>query len=109
MTIWQKSRYILAIIAQGIGLMWLMIAVYFVATFYVETENPLRHEYWFGVWIGVIYSTGFSLTSALLAATVKASIPKMAFRLLTVPALIIGLSLLALYLGSMVYELADKT
>lgn len=109
MTLWQKSRYVFAIIAQGVGLVWLMMAIYFIAKYYRDTENPLRHEYWFAVWIGIIYSTGFCLSSALLAGTVKNAIPRVAFRLLTVPSLIIGLSLLIIYLGSMAYEIVVRT
>ncbi|OAI16924.1 hypothetical protein A1359_06950 [Methylomonas lenta] len=109
MTLWQKSRYVFAIIAQGVGIVWLMMAIYFIAKYYRDTENPLRHEYWFAVWIGIIYSTGFCLSSALLAVTVKNAIPRVAFRLLTVPALIIGLLLLIIYLGSMAYGIMVRT
>lgn len=109
MSIWQRLRYILAIIAQVVSMLWLLMAVYFIVKYYIDVENDLRHEYWFAVWLGIIYSTGFSLGSALLASTVKAAVPKMAFRLLTFPALIIGLSLLVLFFGSVAYELASRT
>ncbi|MBK7000428.1 MAG: hypothetical protein IPH35_10785 [Rhodoferax sp.] len=109
MSLGQKCRYFFAIITQGIGFIWLVIAIYFTAKYYLDSENPIRHEYWFAVWIGIIYSTGFCLSSALFAGTVKNVIPRVAFRFLTVPSLIIGLLLLIIYLGSMAYEIVVST
>jgi hypothetical protein len=109
MTIWQIIRYTFAIIAQAVATLYLSLSVYFLAGYYIDTDNHLRHEYLIGVWVGLLQATGFSLGSALLASSVKTAISRRTFRILTVPALIIGIVFLTLYFGSLVYDLSTRT
>lgn len=109
MSVWQIIRYMLAIAAQSVGALYLALAVWFAASYYVDSENHLRHEYMIGVWVGLMQSAGFSLGSALLASTLKGAITKRAFRVLTAPALVIGTGFLILYFGSLAYDLASRT
>ena len=109
MNAFQRILFLLSVIAQVIGLAWLLIAVYFIGMYYIDTENQLRHEYLIGMWLGFLYATAFSIVGALLAVTVKNKISKRAFRLLGIPALIIGSAFLVVYLGSIAYDMASRT
>ncbi len=85
------------------------MAAYFLAMYYVDTENNLRHEYLIGVSLGFLYATGFTIGSAVLAVSVKKHLSKIVFRILSMPALIIGSAFLIIYLGSIAYDLATRT
>ncbi len=108
-SVFQRIRLLLAVLAQIIALGWLIIAMYFTGRYYIETGNPLRHELIIGIWLGFLYAVGFSIGSTLLAATVKGNISKIAFRLLSVPALIMGSTFLVVYFVSIAYDLASRT
>jgi len=109
MSVGQNIRYILAIIFQVIASLYLLLAIIFSVSYYIDSENTLRHEYMIGVWTGLLMATGFSLGSALIASTLKKVISKRAFQLLTFPALLIGGSFLMLYFGSIAYDLSTRS
>ena len=109
MSIFHKVQFSFAVIAQGIGAIFLVMAAYYTAIYLTDTENHLRHEYLMGTWLGLLYATGFSLGSAVLAVSVKNEISKPAFRVLSIPALVLGLGFLVIYLGSLAYDLASRT
>ena len=109
MSAFQRIRFSVSVLAQVIALAWLLLSAYFIAMYYMDIENHLRHEYLMGMWIGFLYATGFSLGSALLAVTVKNNISKLAFRLLSIPALVVGAAFLAVYFGSIAYDLSSRT
>jgi hypothetical protein len=109
MSHFQRIRFSLSVLAQVIALAWLLLSGYFIAMYYTDIENDLRHEYLMGMWIGFLYAAGFSLGSALMAVTVKNNISKLAFRLLSIPALVVGTAFLAVYFGSIAYDLASRT
>lgn len=109
MSIFQKARFSFAVISQGIGAIFLVMAAYYTVMYFTDTENHLRHEYLMGTWLGLLYATGFSLSSALLAVSVKNEISKPAFQALSIPALVLGLGFLVIYLGSLAYDLVSRT
>lgn len=109
MSIFQRIRFSLSVIAQVIALAWMLLALYFIGKYYLELENPLRHEYLMGMWLGFLYAVGFSIGSAVFAVTVKHNISRLSFRLLSVPALVSGTVFLAIYFWSIAYDLASRT
>ena len=109
MSTFQRIRFYLSILSQVIGLAWLLLAMYFIGMYYYEVENPLRHEYLMGMWLGFTYAAGFSMGSALLAVTIKKYLSKRTFRQLSISALISGSAFLAVYFGSIAYDLASRT
>jgi uncharacterized transporter YbjL len=109
MSVFQRLRFSLSVLSQVIALAWLILAMYFIGKYYMEFDNPLRHEYLMGMWLGFVYAVGFSIGSALLAVTVKANIPMLSFRLLSFPALISGIAFLAVYFWSIAHDLASRT
>ena len=109
MSIWQITRYSLAIFLQVTGALFLVMAIYFTACYYIDVESNLRHECIFGALIGLMYATGFSIGSALLASTVKSTLSKREFKALTIPALILGIVFLLIYFGDLAYDLISST
>lgn len=109
MSVFQRLRFSLSVIAQVIALAWLLLAMYFIVKYYMELENPYRHEYLMGMWLGFLYAVGFSIGGSLLAVTVKNNISKLSFRLLSVPALISGIVFLVVCFWSIAYDLAPRT
>ena len=109
MGFWKKLRYVAAIIAQIVSGLFLIMSGVFLANYYMDFENHLRHEYMIGVWVGIMYAVGFSIGSALLASTVKQEISKISFKVLTIPALVIGLGFLLLYFVTIAYDVASRT
>jgi len=61
-----------------------------------------------GMSLGFLYATSFSIGSALLAATVKANISKLYFRLLSVPGLVSGTVFMSVYFLSIAYDLVSR-
>ena len=109
MTFWQKTRFVAAIAGQVLAALMLVGFCYFVAQYYTDTGNHLRHEYLLGASVLLLYSLGTSLISALLAASVKSAIQRVHFRALVWPALFLGVGFLILYFGSLVIEFASRT
>ncbi|MEW8023695.1 MAG: hypothetical protein AB2803_08315 [Candidatus Thiodiazotropha sp.] len=109
MSAFERIRLALSVLAQVIAAAWLIMGAYFLVMYYTDTENHLRHEYLMGVSLSFLYAASFSIGSALFAVSVKKVISKKTFRLLSVPALIVGLAFLVTYLGSVAYDLASRT
>ena len=105
----QKIRFMLSVVVQLISALWLLLAGYYVAMFFLDNKNPLKHEYLIGMWLGILYATGFTLGSAILASSLKKHLSKTVFRALTMPALIIGSGFFVLNLYSIVCDLATRT
>ncbi len=109
MSAFERIRLSLSVLAQVIAAGWLVLGAYYFVMYYTDTENHLRHEYLIGVSLGFLYATSFSIGSALLAVSVKRVISKRTFRLLSVPALVVGLAFLLTYFGSVAYDLVSRT
>jgi hypothetical protein len=94
--------------AELIGGLCLAGALYFTYAYITDVGNPLRHEYSFGIGLGLLYGFGALLVAAFLAVSVKSVISRKLFLFLSVPALISGGLLLALYLYSVGIDVLGK-
>lgn len=84
-----------------IGSLFCAGALQYTYAYLVETENPLRHEYTFGIVLSLLYGVCALLLAALLALSVKDVISRKAFLILSVPALFSGVVFLGLYFYSL--------
>ncbi len=96
-------------LSEGIGLLFLMLSVYLFIKYYTDIDGNLRHEAAFGGSLSLLYAAGFAVFGAALAASLKRHLSSKLFKLLTIPALVVFMSFLALYLGSIVYGLVVRT
>jgi hypothetical protein len=107
---WQMLRVGVAGFAEFLGGLFVLAAIYYAYAYVVESDNPMRHEYSFGIGVGLLYGFGALLVAAFLAISVKRVISRNLFLVLSVPALIVGVVVLGLYLYSVgVDVLANKT
>ena len=109
MTLWERTRFITAIVAQAIAVVFISGSVYFFVQYYADIGNPLRHEYIVGVSLTLLYALGFTLASALVSTTLKKVISRWQFRILAWPALALGIGFLSFYFGSIVFDLTTRT
>lgn len=105
---WQFIRVGVAGVAELIGGLFLAGALYFTYAYVTDVENPLRHEYSFGIGLGLLYGFGALLVAAFLAITVKRVISRKLFLFLSTPALFSGVLLLGLYLYSVGIDVLGK-
>ena len=96
MTAFQRMRVGAAVLADAIGLIFVGFAAYYTVMLLVDPRNPLRYEYRIGIWGGLLYGFVGLLIATFLAISVKKAIPKRLFKVLTVPALLVGIVLLAM-------------
>ena len=100
MNSWQAIRVGMAGFAELIGALFLACALYFTYWYLTDTGNPQRHEYSFGIWLGLFYGFCGFLVAAFLAISVKRVISRKLFVLLSAPSLFTGLMWLGLYFYS---------
>ena len=106
LTHFQIARLILAVAAQLVGTMLLIAVIGFEVAFYMDDlKNENNYVFLSALWLGLFFSVGFSLLSALLAVSIKSSISTVTFRFLAVPALITGSILLVVLYGSVAFDL----
>ena len=103
----QKVRLGAAVLTQlATGLLILAFA-YMLGNYYLDAENPLRHEALFAAWSMLLYALGSSLLSALLAISLKPQLSRRQFRWLAWPAVGLGTGFGGLYVFSVAYSLAN--
>ncbi len=109
MSIWQKITLSLSMLSEGISLLFIMLSAYFFIKYHTDIDGHLSHEAAFGGTLSLLYAAGFAVCGAALAASLRRHLSRKLFKLLTIPALVVFLSFLALYLGSILYGLVART
>ena len=100
MTAVQKSLFAIALIVGIVGGLFLVATVYFVVRYFVEIENPGRHELTLGAWIAILYAAGALLLTSTLGGILKSVLSRRVFRALCWPGLIVGGGVFLVYLAS---------
>ena len=90
----------MAVIAEVVGVLFLFAALYYTYAYTTDVDNPLKHEYGFGIGLGLLYGFSSLLVAAFLAISVKGVISRKLFLWLSVPAIFSGVLLLGFYLFS---------
>ena len=98
-----------AIAAELVGFLFIGAALYFFWLYLVDSTNPLRHEYQFGVALSLLYGTGSGLTASLLAGVLKKGLSPSAFRWIAWPGLGFGAIFLIMFLGAVASDLYQRT
>ena len=95
-------------LAELLGMLFIVAAIYYTYAYVTDAGNPARHEYGFGIGVGLLYGFSALLVSSVLAISVKRVISRNHFLILSVPALVVGIVVLGLYLYSVGVDVLVK-
>lgn len=108
MNIWVRFIHVVATLAQAIAALWLVLAFVFLARSVMGSGSAGGGENVVGMSISFLWAAGFTFASALLATSIRKKIPKKAFRILAVPAVVYCGALFFVYVGGVAYDLLTR-